>query len=292
MRIPYFPGCTLYSRAKNLDDSTRAALAVLGVELAELPQWTCCGVTFPLAQDNYIGLVASARILANAAKAGDGRLVTVCSFCYNVLKRVNYAIKNNPEAKEKLNNYLEENYQGETSVVHPLEVIRNEVGLKNLANKTGGRLKGLKVACYYGCMLVRPAAEVAFGDPENPVLMEELVAALGAEPVDFPWKTKCCGSYQLLNASDLVADRVRDIVDAALAGGARAIVTNCPLCQFNLDWGQKKLVPQNNGRPKIPVLYFTQLLGAALELPTEKLGFRQHYVDPWPLLSGGGSKEN
>lgn len=287
MRIPYFPGCTLYARARGLDNSTRAALAALGIELAELPQWTCCGTVFPLAQDNYIGMVAAARILANAAKAGDGRLVTVCSFCYHVLKRVNYAVKNNQEAKDKLNNYLEESYAGETRIVHPLELIRDEIGFASLQSKAGGKLRGLKAACYYGCMLVRPAAELAFGDPDNPTIMEEMVDALGGEPVDFSWKTKCCGSYQLLNASDLVVERVRDILSAAAARGAQAIVTSCPLCQFNLDWVQEKFVPKTNGFSKIPVLYFTQLLGAAIELPADNLGLDQHYVDPRPLLSGG-----
>ncbi len=286
MRIPYFPGCTLYTKARNLDNSTRASLGALGVELAELPQWTCCGTVFPLAQDNYMGMVAAARILANAAKEGDGRLVTVCSFCYNVLKRVNYAIKNNPEAKNKLNTYLEENYAGETRLLHPLEVIRDEVGWERIKSKAGENLKGLKVACYYGCLLTRPAQEMAFGDPENPTVMEELVCALGAEPTVFPHKTKCCGSYQLLNSSELVLSRVREILCSAAAHGAQAIITSCPLCQFNLDWAQEKIEQNDPGFTKIPVLYFTQLLGAALALPAQNLGLEQHYVDPRPLFTG------
>lgn len=286
MRIPYFPGCTLYTRAKGLDNSTRASLTALGVELVELPQWTCCGTVFPLAQDNYIGMVAAARILANAARAGDGRLVTVCSFCYNVLKRVNYAIQNNPEAKDKLNDYLEENYAGETRLVHPLEILRDEVGFAALQSKAPGKLKGLKVACYYGCMLVRPASEMGFGDPENPLVMEEMVSALGAGPVDFSAKTKCCGSYQLLSTSDLVMTRVRELLNSATVQGAEVIITSCPLCQFNLDRMQEKIAWEDAGFSPIPVLYFTQLLGAALELPAENLGLEQHYVDPRPVLLG------
>lgn len=286
MSIPYFPGCTLYEKAKGLDDSTRASLAALGIELAELPEWTCCGTIFPLAQDNYIGMVGSARILANAAKEGDGRLVTVCSFCYNVLKRVNYAIKNNEEAKTKLNTFIEEDYNGDVKVVHPLELIRDDIGYENLAGKVNEKLKGMKVACYYGCMLSRPAAEMEFGESENPTIMEDLVKTMGVEPVGFTYKTKCCGSYQILNSYELVLTRVKEILDNAKALEASTIITSCPLCQFNLDWMQEKIAQEDSSFTKIPVLYFTQLLGVALDLPTEKLGFDKHYVDPKPLFPG------
>jgi len=283
VRLPYFPGCTLYTRARGLDHSTRAALAALGIELEELPNWTCCGTVFPLAQDNYIGMVAAARILASAARY-NGRLVTVCSFCYHVLKRVNHSIKNNAEARRKLNDYLEQDYGGETVPVHPLEILKHDVGWEALRARARGRLKGLKVACYYGCLLVRPAMEMAFDDPENPTIMEEFAAALGAEPVSFPYRTACCGSYQVLHAYDVVASRGRDILAGAAAHGAQALITSCPLCQFNLDWLQGR--GEGTVSPVLPVLYFTQLLGTALELPAEGLGFESHYVDPRPLLLG------
>lgn len=286
MRIPYFPGCTLHSKAKGLDDSTRGSLAALGIELTELSQWTCCGTVFPLAQDNYIGMVAAARILANAAKEEGGKLVTVCSFCYHVLKRVNYVIKNNLEARKKLNDYLEENYAGEIEPVHPLQICKENVGLDAIRDKATRNLKGLKVACYYGCMLVRPASEMNFDDPENPTIMEELVSAIGAEVVEYSYKTTCCGSYQILYDNDLVMQKVKEILNSATAKGAEAIITSCPLCQFNLDWSQEKIFQKNAGFQKIPVLYFTQLLGLALELPQESLGLDQHYVDPRPLLVG------
>lgn len=286
MSIPYFPGCTLHEKAKGLDSSTRESMAALGLELAELPEWTCCGTVFPLAQDNYIGMVAAARILASAAKQGDGRLVTVCSFCFNVLKRVNYAVKNNEEVRNKLNVYLEENYSGETRLVHPLELLRDDVGFEGLKSKVNGKLKGMKVACYYGCMLTRPAEEMEFGGAENPIIMDEMALALGIEPVDIPFKTRCCGSYQLLKTYDLVVARSREILDSATVRGAQAIITSCPLCQFNLDWIQDKIAREDSGFTKIPVLYFTQLLGLALGVPAEKLGFDRHYVDPSPLLQG------
>ncbi|MBE3587907.1 MAG: CoB--CoM heterodisulfide reductase iron-sulfur subunit B family protein [Thermoanaerobacteraceae bacterium] len=285
MKIPYFPGCTLHSKARGLDDSTRDSLAALGVELVELPQWTCCGTVFPLAQDNYMGMVAAARILSDAARE-DGRLVTVCSFCYNVLKRVNHAIKTNPEVHRKLNDYLEVDYHGETQLIHPLELFKDQVGFDVLQERAGGALNGLKVACYYGCMLVRPAAEVSFDHPDNPTIMEELVTALGAEVVEYPDKTTCCGSYQVLHDNTLVKQKVRDILASATTRGAEAIITSCPLCQFNLDWLQEKIAGEDNGFKQIPVLYFTQLVGAALKIPPENLGLEQHYVDPRPILPG------
>ncbi|WP_027356300.1 CoB--CoM heterodisulfide reductase iron-sulfur subunit B family protein [Desulfofundulus thermocisternus] len=286
MKIPYFPGCTLHSKARGLDETTRGSLAALGVELVELPEWTCCGTVFPLAQDNYIGMVAAARILANAAKMEGGKLATVCSFCYHVLKRVNYAIKNNPEARKKLNDYLEENYGGEIETIHPLEICKEIIGLDAIREKLKRKLKGLKVACYYGCMLVRPAAEMNFDHPENPTIMEELISALGAEVVEYPGKTTCCGSYQVLNDMSLVKQKVKEILYSASARGAEAIITSCPLCQFNLDWMQEKLAEENNGFSKVPVLYFTQLLGLTLGLPEESLRLDEHYVDPKPLLLG------
>lgn len=285
MQIPYFPGCTLTVKAKGLDTTTREALAALGVDLRELARWTCCGTVFPLASDNYIQMVAAARILAETARLGENRLATVCSFCYNVLKRVNHAIMHNREAREKINNYLEENYAGEVQPVHPLEIIRDEIGFARLQERLGSSLKGLKVACYYGCMLVRPAAEMGFGNPENPSIMEEFIAALGGEPVDFAPKTKCCGSYQILNATGLVADRTGDILAAATAKGAKAIITSCPLCRFNLDWQQKNM-EEKEEYVRIPVLYFTQILGAALKMPAEKLGLEENYIDPRPVLTG------
>jgi heterodisulfide reductase subunit B len=279
MSIPYFPGCTLHVKAKDLDDSTRAALAALGLELTELPEWTCCGAVFPLAQDNYMGMVAAARILANAAKLGDGRLVTVCSFCYHVLKRVNFAFRNRTEARNKLNEYLEEHYNGEVTLLHPLELIRDDVGFDVLQDRVYRRLKGLKVACYYGCTLSRPAEEMGFGEPENPTIMEELVAALGAEPVGFSWKTKCCGSYQVLNNAALAADRAQAVLEAASRQGAHVIITSCPLCRYNLERLPVGAAGKGESEARLPVLYFTQLLGIALQLPATTLGLDSHYLD-------------
>ncbi|MHB1041340.1 MAG: CoB--CoM heterodisulfide reductase iron-sulfur subunit B family protein [Eubacteriales bacterium] len=284
--MTYFPGCTLYNKARGLDSSTRAALAALDIELNELPEWTCCGTVFPLAQDNYMGMVAAARILASAAEEEGRRLVTVCSFCYNVLKRVNHVIIHDLEARRKLNDFLEVNYTGETLIVHPLEICRDIVGFKVIKEKITRSLKGLKVACYYGCTLVRPASEMNFDDPENPGIMDDLVRALGADTVEHPNKTTCCGSYQVLHDDSLVLHRVRDILGSAAGRGAQAIVTSCPLCQSNLERLQEKMLQENAGFRRIPVLYFTQLLGAALEIPRERLGLEQHCVDPGPLLMG------
>lgn len=284
MNIPYFPGCTLYGKAKNLDTSTRAAMAALGVELAELPRWTCCGAVTPLARDNYMGMVAAARILAGAAKTGD-RLATVCSFCYNVLKQVNHLIKSDAETKRKLNDYLEEDYRGELRVVHPLEICRGEVDLRSAVAGASGYLRGLKVACYYGCTLLRPL-EVALDETENPTVMEEMVGALGAEAVYYPLRTACCGSYQVVHEGALVAQKVKEIVLSAAAAGAEVIITSCPLCQFNLDWWQERYSREGGGFRPVPVLYFTQLLGLSLGVPIEALGLEQHLVDPRPLLLG------
>ncbi|WP_027717883.1 CoB--CoM heterodisulfide reductase iron-sulfur subunit B family protein [Desulfovirgula thermocuniculi] len=284
MEMPYFPGCTLYRKAENLDASTRSSLAALGVKLIELPRWTCCGAVVPLARDNYMGMVAAARILADAAKMGK-TLATVCSFCYNVLKQVNYVMQRDPEARQKLNNYLEEGYRGEVRVIHALEICRQNPSLRAAKDRGSGYLRGLKVACYYGCTLLRPAA-VALDDAENPAVMEEMVAVLGAEAVAYPLRTACCGSYQVLHEGALVAQKVREIIASASAAGAEVIITSCPLCQFNLDWWQERFSREDGGFRPVPVLYFTQLLGMALGVPPGDLGLERHLVDPRPLLSG------
>lgn len=199
-------------------------------------------------------------------------MVTICSFCYNVMKRVNHIIRYNSQARQKLNAYLEEDYNGEVSIVHPLEICKNHLGFDAISGMVRRRLTGLKVACYYGCMLVRPASEMEFDAPDNPTIMEGLVAALGAEAVNYPQRTACCGSYQVLRDNALVMERVRDIIDNAVSRGAEVVVTSCPLCQFNLDWMQDTILRENRGYRKIPVTYFTQLLGLALDLPLEDTG--------------------
>ncbi len=283
MRVPYFPGCTLHSKAAGFDASAKAAALALDIHLDELPDWTCCGATFPMAADSSMGLVAPTRILASAKEAG--KLLTLCSFCYNTLKRTNHVIATDAKRRQKVTTFIEEDYQGTVKTVHLLEILRDDLGFDALARKVVRPLKKLKVAPYYGCLLLRPAAEMGFDDPERPTILEKFLGTLGCEVVEFPHRTECCGSFVVVGAPDTAHECSSRITDAAAACGAEMIVVSCPLCQYNLDCAQAGTTNGGRAKPTVPVLYFSQLLALALGCEAECLHFEAHAVDPRPRLS-------
>lgn len=289
MDLSYYPGCTLKTKAKNLEDSTIAAMAALGINLVELPRWNCCGTVFSLADDDLIHYLAPIRNLIRAKEAGGNKVVTSCSFCYNTLKRANLLIKDDPEKRNAINAFMEEeiDYAGEVEPVHLLETLRDEVGWETISEKVKLPLKGLKVAPYYGCTLLRPQ-EVAIDEPERPTLLRKLLQALGAEAVDFPFTTECCGSFQIVSNPDLVLDRSWGILSSALRRGAEALVLSCPMCDFVLGQKQPDLALRYSEFKPLPILYFTQLLALALGLGPEECRFDLNYVDPRPLLREKG----
>lgn len=287
MNFPYFPGCTLFDKAKTFDDTGRKAAEALGFTLTELADWTCCGATFPLAEDNNMALLSPTRVIAAGAAAG-GDLVTLCAICHNVLKRTNHVLKNNPARRKTVTEFIEVDYDGSSEVLHYIEVLRDRVGFAALAEKVKKPLAGLKVGSYYGCLLLRPGAEMAFDDVDRPTVMENLVTALGGTPVDYAMKVECCGAFQVIN-SDATATRCsREIIESASRAGAELLVTACPLCQFNLEDRQKEIAETKAGFKAMPVLYFTELLGLALGFGAEAVDASKHYVDPLPLLKRCG----
>ena len=286
MEIPYFPGCTLKTAALNFEDSAVASAAALGIELVELPKWYCCGTVYSLASDDLIHQLAPIRTLLRVKEAGDDRVVTLCAMCYNTLKRANQLIREDEEKREKINSFMyeeETDYNGEVKVYHLLQLLRDDIGFEKIREKVRTRLKGLRVAPYYGCLLLRPP-EAGLDDPEEPRVLEDLLRSTGAEVVDHPFKTECCGSYNTVDRVDLVADRTREIVGSAIKRGAELLVTSCPLCQFNLDNRQKDVAEAHSDFNGIPVLYFTQLLAVALGLDEKALRFDLNYIDPFPLF--------
>lgn len=256
MTYSYFPGCTLKTRGKNLDIWGRAAAEKLGFTLEELPQWQCCGAVYPMARDEIAPRLSSVRALMAAGERGQ-ELVTLCSACHHVIKRVNGDMRNNAVIRDRVARYLnlETPYAGETSVLHYLEVLRDRVGFENLAKKVVKPLTGKKIGAYYGCLLLRPSKELAFDDPENPRIMEDFLRALGAEPVIYARRNECCGGYCTLEDKAFAAKQVDKIMENARAQGAEMLITACPLCLYNL---------QENARDGLPVHYFTELLAEAL----------------------------
>lgn len=289
MDLSYLPGCTLKTKARNLEDSAIASMQALGINLVELPRWNCCGTVFSLADDDLIHHLAPIRNLIRAKEAGDSRVVASCSFCYNTLKRANLLIQNDPEKRNTINAFMEEeiDYAGEVEPVHLLDVLRDEVGWQSIAEKVKLPLTGLKVAPYYGCTLLRPR-EAAIDRPETPTSLHRLLEAIGSTVVDFPAADQCCGSFQIVGNPDSVLESAWEILSSALSWGAEALALSCPMCDFVLGQRQPELAQRHSEFKPIPILYFTQLLALALGLGPEACHFDLNHVDPLPLLREKG----
>ncbi|MGB3479818.1 MAG: CoB--CoM heterodisulfide reductase iron-sulfur subunit B family protein [bacterium] len=281
MKLQYYPGCTLYTTAKPLNTSLHACFNAVGIELAELPHWYCCGTTFMLARDNRMSLIAPLRILAKAQQE-DGKVLVPCSICYNTLKRANYMLKENTETLDIINEHLEESYDGNEIVLHPLEFFRDNEEL--VRSKVKKSLKDLKVGCYYGCLLLRPEQEIQFDDPEAPTIFENFISSIGATPIDFPLKVECCGAYLVVNSPDAAVEASYKILRNAQDNGADVVVTTCPLCYYNLDALQGKMKKAHPDFKEIPIFYFSQIMALALGLEEKKLGLEHNRVSPYEIL--------
>ena len=257
MIFSYYPGCTLKTKAKDLDRYARLSAEALGVTLAELPEWQCCGGVYPMAKDEIATKLSSVRALANAKALGQD-LVTLCSACHNVIKQVNHDMQTDEDIALRVNNYLElpEPYNGETKVIHYLELLRDVIGYDELAKKVVNPLKGKKIAAYYGCLLLRPSKVMGMDNPENPRIIEDFIRAIGAEPVIYPYRNECCGGYVVMEDKALASKKSNTILESAESFGADMVVTACPLCMYNLK--------KNGTEHDLPVLYFTELLAEAL----------------------------
>ena len=259
MNYSYFPGCTLKTKGAQLDTCGRKAAEALGFELCELPEWQCCGAVYPQATDEIATRLSSVRALAAADAAGQ-ELVTLCSACHHVIKRVNGDMQRNDDIRMKVNNYLQLDvpYEGQTTVLHYLEVLRDRIGWDAVAAKVQNPLKDKKIGAYYGCLLLRPAKEMQFDNPENPSIIEDFIAALGAVPVKYPYRNECCGGYVVVEDKQAPKKMSGKVLSSAAKHGAEAVVTACPLCKYNLE--------ENSGETGVSVYYFTELLAEALGL--------------------------
>jgi heterodisulfide reductase subunit B len=254
MKVSYFPGCTLKTKAKVLDYYARKCAEVLGVTLEEIEHWQCCGGVFTTSTDEVATKLSSVRALMNA-KSKNQPLVSVCSACHNVLKQTNAQVKNVADFDRAVNNYIApDEYHGETEVIHYLELLRDKIGFDKIKEKVVNPLTGRKIAAYYGCLLLRPGKVLAMDDVENPTIMEDFIRALGADPVIYAYRNECCGGYITLESKDLAKAKSQKVSSNAKEKGAEVIVTACPLCRYNLI---------KNGTD-VPVVYFTELLAEAL----------------------------
>lgn len=293
-KIPYYPGCTLSTNAKDFEKCAMIAAEKLGFSMEEMENWNCCGASFPLTEDNIMGLAGPANVLINAkeevSKNSDleDKVVTLCAVCFNVLRRTNHAFRNNTGKLDAINSMLEKDYRADTNILHYLEVLRDDVGYDKVKESVTKELKGLKVAPYYGCFMLRPQDEVALDDPYAPTIFEEMLKALGCEVVEFSHKAECCGSYSAMGNPEKAAECSYNVIESAWIAGADIIATTCPLCQFNLDEKQKMMKGSHEDMEEIPVVYFTQLLGFALGIEMKNLNFKANNVNPLPLLKEKG----
>ncbi len=262
MKDSYYTGCTHKNKAQDHDKYARASEKALGFELEEIENWQCCGGVYPLGSDEIATKLSSVRALNEAKEKGQA-LVTLCSACHHVIKRVNDDMKNNDDIRTRANNYmkLDAPYAGETEVLHFLEVLRDKVGFDELKKKVVNPLKGKKIGAYYGCLLLRPGKVMAFDDPENPKIIEDFIRAIGAEPVIYPYRNECCGGYISLKEKEMAQNMCQKISDSASGFGAEMLITACPLCMYNLN---------KSAAGDLPVYYFTELLAEALGVKEDK----------------------
>ncbi|MFC2154271.1 CoB--CoM heterodisulfide reductase iron-sulfur subunit B family protein [Candidatus Altiarchaeota archaeon] len=281
----YYPGCSLKNNSLNFEQSALAVARALGFELKEMDKWNCCGTVYSLAPDDLFHQIAPIRNLIQVQEKGREKVVTLCAMCYNTLKQANHLITSDQEKLKTINSFMdrEQDYEGKVKVLHLLEVIRDELTFEGLKGKVKKNLGNLKVSPYYGCVLTRPE-EVALDDVEEPRIMHHLLESLGAEVVDDPYKTECCGSYKTVDNPGTVIDRTYRIISSVRNNGAEAIALACPLCAFNLDYRQEETLKNFRDFAPLPVFYFTQLMGLAMEINEKELGLDKNFIDPRPML--------
>jgi heterodisulfide reductase subunit B len=277
---PYFPGCCLSTEGygKAFDWSTNGVNKVLGLEFKKIPDWNCCGSVPYDTLHEQASFSICARNLALAEQMG-GDLVAPCSSCYVFLSRTNEYLRKYPKVKTEVDEALAAGglaYRGSVKVRKVLDVYVNDVGYEVIASKVKRNLAGLKVACYYGCQEVRP--HFGFDHPEMPESMDKLVSALGAVPVDFPLKSRCCGGSLIISEQDASLELIKKLLDSAVGSGAEVMVTGCPLCQLNMDAYQTLVNKKYKTDYKLPVLFFTQLMGVAYGLDEKELGLKTSIV--------------
>jgi len=281
----FFPGCSLEGTARDFRLSTMAVAQKVGLDLPELKDWICCGSTAAHSTDP---LLADALPAKSLSAAGGATVAVACAACYSRLKTANHHIAGDAALRARVAQVVGRDYDGQTKVLHLLEILVRQIGLQRIRSAIRSPLAGLKVACYYGCLLARPPEITNFDDPENPTLMDQLLEAAGATPVAWPHKTECCGASFSITDPSIVLELSAQILLMAQAAGADCIATACPLCQLNLDMRQQEIEAKSGRRYNLPVFYFTQLLGLAMGCPADDLSLGSLIVAPGALLEAKG----
>ncbi len=274
--LVFFPGSSLEGAGSEYGHSTLAVMQALGAPVRVLDDWNCCGATAARGIDPGLSIRLSARNLALAEKEGSDLLVN-CAACYNNLAYTRSFLQENPDAQSE--SACDASAIESTHVYHLLTVLTSEAMLERLREKITRPLENMRLACYYGCLLVRPGGYTQVDDPENPQLMDVLMRLCGAETIDWSYKTDCCGASSSLTREELAVGMMARIVKAATEGGATGLVTACPLCHMNLDISQRKVGKLLGGKLSMPVYYFTELLALAMGLKGARKWLKGHITN-------------
>lgn len=280
MKVSYYPGCSLHGTAKEYDQSMRAVSAALDIELNELKDWSCCGATSAHSTNFKLSVALPARDLM-IAEQDQLDVMVPCAACFNRFKSAQHHLKNDQALKGEVEKLVGGRYQGTVAIRNPIDIIYNEIGMEKLQARVKRPLTGLKPVSYYGCLLLRPPEVCNFDNYENPVLLDKILATLGADVKQWSYKTDCCGGSLTISKTPIVGGMVDKLMTMAREADANCVAVACPVCMANLDM-------RASNHLKLPVFYFTELIGLALGLPGTDKWLKLHNVDAAPLLKGFG----
>jgi heterodisulfide reductase subunit B len=277
MKTGIYPGCSLTGSARDYNESVNALAEAFGLEIATIPDWNCCGATAAHNLNKELSIALPARILALAERNGLDEIIVPCAACYSRLVVTQHELNSDPELTKRIKEVIDMDYRGTCKIINVIEWID-----KYIIPQLDGKIKKSfehKAACYYGCLLVRPNKILKYDRPEDPQTMDTVLSKIGGTPVDFPFKTECCGAGLSISRTDLVSKLSGKIIEDAEHRGAEAIMVACPMCHSNLDMRREDINKYMGKDFNIPVMFITQAIGLAIGLPPEKLGLKRHFVD-------------
>lgn len=284
-RYGYYPGCCLYSWANEDDISLKLVGKYLDIEFEELKNWTCCGSQPAHSTSRLLSLALPMRNLSLAQKQGLSELIMPCTACFSRFKIAIYETSQDPELLKEVEKIVGYSFEARVKVMHPLEILSQEEILSQITKKVKRDLSHLKVVCFYGCLLTRPPKVMQFDTAEYPMSMDNVLKAIGITTLEWSYKTDCCGAAFSIIDMDILVKLSVKILEEAKAQGAECIVTCCPLCQSNLDTRQQEIEKKYNNHYRLPILFFTQLMGLAFGIEPKELGLDKHFVDTESLIA-------
>ncbi len=285
MDIAYYPGCSLHASSSLYDEQCKKIFPEIGINLVEIKDWNCCGATSAGKVNDFLATAMPARNIGIAETAGFTEMIIPCSACYSRTLVSQKQLEDNPDLKNEINGTLADKVQGNIKISSILEALLTKVESGELAEKVQKKLKGLKAVCYYGCLLTRFPYHVDVPDNiENPQSMEKIIKVLGVKPLDWNYKTDCCGASAAVNDEETAFNLMAAIMQDAVARDADCFVVSCPMCQFNMDMCQDKFCAINGITRRLPVYFVTELIGLAFGMGVEELQIDRHFVDSTALL--------